>query len=584
MDYMWASDHDDLIAVLQQTGLLLVYTRCQDRSPSFFLGVDVSKEPFSGPLYLLEFCNLCARALCFPALPQQKVAESKQQILRTFDAEPLVQMRRLLRTRQQKIDDSGGLSGLQQAAALATRFNHPILWRLLAEAALASEELGITEEALVRCEDYCSLQVLKQARLLNPRGEGRPFIAALAGDIMGAGAFYEAQQKVEHAAHLFTSFGMWDAASDTLKLAVSAHSQGEHNSLRKVRVALAEAWREQGKMKPAIDLYRSLKPQEGLLEAYFLSGRYEELECLARRLPEVERALLVRAAQLLVAAGRGSASAEAFVKAGRPELAVDAALYGGEWAQAVSLARQHCHSTKLQVVTTVYRTAMQHQNKKCNSADLAEAFLTIGAFEAAACELASLPRQLGHLPLNPRRQRKMHIMAALLSRNQHFKCASKTDGHSYAALSSACTTSSEMYALPKMARSISARCLSAEEEHHWQSAAACHLYLLCCFHLSQQRVRAALCTAVRLWECYQRELSVYLRAQLLFIAAYRSKEWDLCSQALHVMQMDTQVSPGGKQRLKAAKLLRGGLRVLYTPVRFAVSRFLVRQKKASILK
>lgn len=150
LDYMWASDHDDLIAVMQQTGLLLFYTRCHDGSPSSFGCVEASKNHPVGPLYLVEFCNLCARALCFSLLFHQKPALPQQECLRTFDAEPLLQMRHLLGTCQRKTGDSGGLPGLKRAAAFAARFNHPILWRLLAEAALSSEELGITEEALVR--------------------------------------------------------------------------------------------------------------------------------------------------------------------------------------------------------------------------------------------------------------------------------------------------------------------------------------------------------------------------------------------------------------------------------------------------
>lgn len=407
-----------------------------------------------------------------------------------------------------------------------------------------------------RCEDYCSLQLLRQARLLNPRGEGRPFIAALSGDILGAGAFFEAQQKLSHAAHLFASFGLWDVASDALKLAVSSSRRGEQNCLRKVKVALADAWKEQGSWIKAIDLYTSLKPQEGLLEAYFLSGRYEELECLANKLPEVGTKLTLRAAQLLAAAGRGATSADAFLKAGRPELAVDAALYSGEWAQAVSLARQHCDSTKLQAVTCIYRNAMQHQHKKCIGGDIVEAFLTIGAFEAAAHELASLPKQLGHALRNPQRQRKMHVTAALLSRKHHFRVRLINENRSGTpCLCCSCTTTSDMHALPGVACSFPANSLSREEARHWKSAAASHLYLLCCFHLSEQRARAALCTAMRLWECYQQEISLYVSAQLLFISAYKSKEWDLCSQALHALQMDVRVSPGCKHRLEATCLV-----------------------------
>lgn len=407
-----------------------------------------------------------------------------------------------------------------------------------------------------RCEDYCSLQVLKKARRLNPRGDGRPLISVLAGDILGAGAFYEAQRRRDHAAHLFASFGLWSAASDTLKLAASSRNQWENSCLDHVRTALAEALKEKGKWRECIDLYSLLRPQEGLLEAYFFSEKYDELEELANTIPDGNKELLFRAAQLLAASGKGSASAAAFLKAGMPELAVDAALEGAEWAQAVSFARQHCDKDKLDKIAATYKIAVQHQSKNCNSIDIVEAFLNIGAFEAAAQELTSLPSRLLHVQ-NPQRQRKMHVSAALLVRQNRLSGGSAKDSEEVLCTPTLETVCSRASGTP-VHSTANAKILhqrqTAEEEKHWRCAAACHLYLLCCFHLSERRARAALCVAVRLWECYSREFPPHLSAHMLFISAYKSREWNLCSQALHTLELHAQESQMNKQRLEDTSL------------------------------
>ena len=162
LDFLWASDHNDLLAVLQRTQMQLVYTGGQDASLSCRMDFKASTEPTKGPLYLIEFTSLCAKVLCLNSLLQGPPDAAGQQIIVSYDAQPLIQMRQLVQVRRRGSDDPGTLAGLQQAAALASRLNHPTLWRLLADAALQTEELDVTEEALVRCaiptqqQLYCS--------------------------------------------------------------------------------------------------------------------------------------------------------------------------------------------------------------------------------------------------------------------------------------------------------------------------------------------------------------------------------------------------------------------------------------------
>lgn len=76
------------------------------------------------------------------------------------------------------------------------------------------------------------MQVLKRARRLEGRGQGRPVIAAFSGDVLGAGAFYEAQKKYVEAARHFSAFGLWKEAAETLKVAETSCHKEDQNGLR----------------------------------------------------------------------------------------------------------------------------------------------------------------------------------------------------------------------------------------------------------------------------------------------------------------------------------------------------------------
>lgn len=151
LDCRWASDHDDLIAVLQRTRLLLVSTGYQGVTQPYCMGFGPPKELPDGPLYLIEFSGLCAKALCLPSFLQEKDDAAEKNFLMCYEAEPLLQMRKLVDLHRRGKGEPEAPAGLQRAAALAAKFSHPTLWRLVADAALATEELNLAEEALVRC-------------------------------------------------------------------------------------------------------------------------------------------------------------------------------------------------------------------------------------------------------------------------------------------------------------------------------------------------------------------------------------------------------------------------------------------------
>ncbi|KAL8274937.1 hypothetical protein Esti_001137 [Eimeria stiedai] len=495
LDYQWASDHGDLIAVLQLTRVLLVYIRLDSGSESSCMEPEEPSETFSEQLHLIDFSSLCARALCTKSISTltAKPSASEQPQIIKYNAEPLLQMRRLVNLRQRPTE--GGAEGqeilyqdagpeepgiLQQAAELAARLSHPTLWKLLADTALAIEKLEVTEEAFVKCEDYIGLQVLKRVRSLKTGGEGVPLMVALAGDILGAGAFYEAQHKHIDAASLFLSFGYWKEAADTLNVASASQRMRNSAGLSRACESLAEAYGEMGEWQLAIHLYKRLPPQKGLLDALFYSEKYEELESVAGELAEGEEMpLLLHAAQLLAAAGRGQAAAASFLKAGKPHDAIDAAWRGGEWQTAIRLAREHCGALKVQEIACAYRGALQHRQDATSGVQVVEAFMKLGIPEAAAHKLNFLTDHLESSIRNPLQQ-------------------------------------------PKKKRNTGAR-----------------------------KARIALCAAVRLRDCYSMEIPIHTTGRLLCISACMAKEWRLCSQALHALKTNPGSSVSERKQIEA---------------------------------
>ncbi|KAL8443211.1 hypothetical protein Emag_006039 [Eimeria magna] len=568
LDYQWASDHGDLIAVLQLSRVLLVHIRIQSGSESSCMVPDEPREALSEHLHLIDFTSLCVRALCTKSLlnVSAKSAASQPPRIITYKAEPLLQMGELLNLRRRSMEGrageqrilyrSAGLDGpctLQQATELAARLSHTTLWKLLADTALAIEQLDVTEEAFVRCEDYIGLQVLKRVRALKTGGEGVAAMAALAGDILKAGAFYEAQNKHIAAASLFLSFGYWNEAANTLNAASTSQRLGDSASLSKVCKSLAEAYGEMGEWQLAINFYKRLPPQEGFLDALFYSENYEELECVGRKLAEGEETpLLLHAAQLVAAAGRGQIAAACFLKADRPNAAIDAAWRGGEWQEAICLAREHCGAVKVHELANAYRRALQHRQDVPSEVHVVEAFMKLGIPEAATQELNLLTDHLDPAIRNPFQQRKAHIIAALLARENRLLDAISAEE---ALTSASCSDRTQRDSFLQPGQSgrggECAISLNQKEEKCWRSASACHLYLLCCYYLSQRKARFALCAAVRLRDCYSMESRLHIRGRLLCISACMAKEWELCLQALHELETSPEASASERKKLGA---------------------------------
>ncbi|KAL8451764.1 hypothetical protein Emed_001780 [Eimeria media] len=558
-------------------GCCLVVARLQSGSESSCMVPEERNEAASEQLHLIDFTSLCVRALCAKSLFNVTAgsAVSEQPRIIKYNAEPLLQMRQLLDLRQKSPEgkdrrqrilyQAAGTEEpciLQQATELAARFNHTTLWKLLADTALAIEQLDITEEAFLRLSmyvyhmDFVESQVLKRVRSLRAQGEAMPAMAALAGDILGAGAFYEAQQKHTNAASLFLAFGYWKEAADTLLVASASQRLRNSVSMSEVCESLAEAYGEMGEWQLAIDLYKRLPPQNGILDALFYSENYEELESVGREVADGEMTpLLLHAAQLLAAAGRGQIAAACFLKAGKPHAATQAAWRGGEWQEAMCMAREHCGALKLQEIAIAYRGALQHRQDAPNAVQVVEAFMKLGVSEPAAQELKLLTDHLDPAIQNPLQQRKAHIIAALLARHNRVLDAISAKEE---LTSASCVDETQRNSFLRLGQSEQSEregecaiSLSQEEEKCWRSASASHLYLLCCYYLSQRKARFALCAAMRLRNCYSKEIRIHIRSRLLCISACMAKEWELCSIALQELETDAEASASERKTIEA---------------------------------
>lgn len=150
LDYLWASDQDDLIAVLQPTRVLLVSTKQKRDSPYPCMHAEATDKLPSGNSYIIDFSGLCAKVLCLSSFLKYTDADPETCSIVRYTAEPLLHMRRLTHLHRDDPDIVDEHGSLHHAVALAAGFDHSILWTLLASAALKYEQWKIAEEAFVR--------------------------------------------------------------------------------------------------------------------------------------------------------------------------------------------------------------------------------------------------------------------------------------------------------------------------------------------------------------------------------------------------------------------------------------------------
>jgi WD repeat-containing protein 35 len=203
-DMRWSVDNDTMVCLMEKDKLVV------------FNGEE-AEEPVLSYGYIAQFKNLEVRSVFLDDLysmldqfppPRDKVMD--------FETKGIKEVREVISTE--------GLDGAYRFIQNHSR-PHPSLWRLLAKTALMETELNVAEKAFVRCEDYYSLQLVKQLRSMPDKMKMRAEIAVYLGKYDEAEAIYVEIDRKDLAVELRSRLGDYSRVVPLLHNAAASDKQ-----------------------------------------------------------------------------------------------------------------------------------------------------------------------------------------------------------------------------------------------------------------------------------------------------------------------------------------------------------------------
>lgn len=488
-DVKWASDADDLFAIMEKTRMYI------------FRGVD-PEEPVLSSAYLCSFQALKIRAVLLDEILVHDPERPSKEMVVKFATKSLRDTQELLRT-----------VSIRDAAAYVEENPHPRLWRLLGEAGLEKGELSVAERAFVKCHDYREIQFVKRLRMLGDATKQQAEIAVHFKRFDEAERLYWESDRKDLAVELRMRLGDW---FKVLKLV--QEGGGDDALITQAWNAIGDYYADRQKWAKAVQYYSQARNYEKLVELQYVLEDYAGMERLTAYLP-VGSALLSQLGERFRSVGFCEAAVAAFTKAGDVKAAVDCCVELNHWEQAVRLAEQHS-LPEIERYLAQYAAHLVKRKDICRAIEL---YQKAGVHGASARLLVSLARQavtrgqvlrakkwyvLGAVEVE--RSKRKHVVAAAAATAPGGKAGTKVlDG-----------------LLQHEKATGTDRALASA----WRGPEACHWALLCHRLLYAKDVKAALVVAMRLTE-YDDVLDPQLIFSLAALCAYYAGDWACCSRA-----------------------------------------------------
>uniref|UniRef100_A0A8D8YR04 WD repeat-containing protein 35 n=1 Tax=Cacopsylla melanoneura TaxID=428564 RepID=A0A8D8YR04_9HEMI len=391
----WAQDNPALIALSEKTRLYVL----RDGEP---------EDPVISSAYICEFKDLEVKTILLDEIQQLSteqdntttVGESNKNIANycaTFHAKALRDTRQLL--------DSVGLNEAFQFVELQP---HPRLWKLLAEKSLERLSLNFAEQAMVKCEDYAGLQLVKTLRTL-PEGDEtmkQILVAQHEGRFQQAENYQLQADRRDLAIAMRQKIEDYSKVLNLLKIGRGA-SDAETSEIFE---NIGDKYAEQCLWTQAKEYYEKCHCYEKLLPVYTRLGDFESLESCARKLPD-SSPLLKSLGQIFVQYGLCDEAVYAFHKAGQSSLAVEACVELNQWNLATEYAKKNNLMSQVGKLLEQYTQSLLQQGLRLEVVQLFKA--TEKKMNAAQqmIELAEEEESRGAKPL---RLKRLYLLTALL--------------------------------------------------------------------------------------------------------------------------------------------------------------------------
>ena len=411
----------------------------------------------------------------------------------------------------------------KEAYAYIEQNPHPRLWRLFIEKSFDDLDFISAEKALIKCEDYQGLQLVKKLQLnIDDKSKQKAEILTYYGKYDEAEAIYKKIGRKDLEIQLRMKIGDWFKLGQMLK-----EGSGYDDVLQIAYNALGDYYADRFKWEKAVVYYTMSKNYESLIESYYNLEDFNNLGKLIHQLPETSP-LILDLADKFQQFGLCEYAVQCFTKIGEIKQAIDCCVLLNHWNLAVELAEQH-NFVQIEGLLSTYANILLQKRKKLEAAEL---YRKANRNTDSAIILSQIANDLIERDSNPVTIKKLYVMAAL-----------EVESHKRRVFDA--TMTGQNLTTQKTLDTLITSDINTNTDkvlnNPWRGAEAWHFYLLAQRQLYNKQYNDALKTAKRLAE-YELELDTKKVYSVIAIASYYNKNFKECSKAFVKLEGITNLS------------------------------------------
>lgn len=494
-DMIWADDNPELYAVMQKENLYV------------FRGT-APEEPRRSAGYLCEFNELKIQAALLDAVMIDPENPQKEHLV-SFETKSLRDTRDLLET-----------VSIEDDFQYVSDNPHPILWKLLADAALERHEFKIAYRAFVMCNDYHGVQFIKYLKQIDDPSKQDAEILAYFKHFDQAEQLYLKMDRNDLAIDLRQRVGDWFGVLSLLR-----ESDGNDELVAQAYNHIGDYFFDRQKWSQSIKYYPTAHNYEKLVECYFRLEDYKKLEGLIDTLPEGSP-LLLKIGQKFSSVGISENAVKSYLRAGDTETAVNTCVELNQWDKAVNLAEKY-NFPKIEGLLTQYAN---HLVEKGQLPEAIQLYQKANRNTDAAKLISQLAKKAGVINKEPGVAKKLYVMAAV--EIEKFRSGLLDQG---------LQGSNTLNALSGLIKHELTTGFDKTMNNAWHGAEAYHFFMLAQRQLYQQDIESALTTSLRL-QAYDDTLSVTDVYGLIALTSLYSQDFVTCSNALSKLECQEENS------------------------------------------
>lgn len=405
---------------------------------------------------------------------------------------------------------------------------HIRLWRLLAEKALEDLDFTSAEKALLKCDDYQGLQLVKRLNVIDDKSKQKAEILAYYGRYDEAEQVYKKIERKDLAIQMRMKMGDWFKVVQMVK-----EGSGYDDILQTAYYELGNYYAERFKWQKAANYYLLAKNFEGMIEAFYNIEDFDNLEKIITSIPEGSK-LLNDLGDKFQNVGLCEQAVNCYKRAGDVKKAIDCCVLMNQWNLAVELAEEN-KFMQIEGLLSMYANHLLEKKKKLEAAEL---YRKANRNAEAAKILSQIAKDLIDREANPLTIKKLFVMAAL-------------EVDSYKKRIFDATMTGQNNTTAKTLDSLITSDINTSTEkvlnNPWRGAEAWHFYLLAQRQLYSREYKYAMKTSLRLAE-YELELDTKKVYSLIAVTSFYYRSYKECSKAFVKLEGLVENKDGDKER------------------------------------